>query len=186
MKRNRLYDLTDDIKIIQHPEYEDMEVFLYRIMALEDIPKHNVKKGDFGGWIEKISNLDGNAWVGNNAMVFEEAHVYDNALVSGNSMVYGNALIYDNSIITGGSIICENASVYGNADIFYSYVYGNVKVFENAKVHTDSHVFGNAKIYGHTKLVWGSCVGGNRLLNLNGTTFDRKDEKNIKKFKKYE
>ena len=38
---------------------------LRRIKALRDIPKQNVKAGDFGGYIERESNLDvsGDAWV---------------------------------------------------------------------------------------------------------------------------
>lgn len=32
---------------------------LFRIEATENLSKHNVKKGDLGGFVEKESNLDG-------------------------------------------------------------------------------------------------------------------------------
>ena len=44
----------------------------YRIRALRDIPRHNVKAGDVGGWIESEYNLsqDGDAWVRDGICVF--------------------------------------------------------------------------------------------------------------------
>ena len=47
-------------------------VRLFRIEAIVDIPSRGVKKSDKGGWVEKESNLSGNAWV------------YGDAEVSGN------------------------------------------------------------------------------------------------------
>ena len=44
-----------------------------------------IRKGELGGWIEKESNLSGNAWVSDNAWVSGDAWV------SGNAEVYGNA-----------------------------------------------------------------------------------------------
>ena len=44
-----------------------------------------IVKGEPGGWIEKESNLSGNAWVSGNAKVYGDAEV------SGNAKVYGDA-----------------------------------------------------------------------------------------------
>ena len=49
---------------------------LFQIEAVIDFK--SIKKGEKGGWIEKESNLSGNAWVSGNA------EVYGNAEVSGN------------------------------------------------------------------------------------------------------
>ena len=54
-------------------------VVLYRIECTEDIPDKNVKVGDKGGFIEKESNLCGDAWV------YGDAEVYGNAKVCGNA-----------------------------------------------------------------------------------------------------
>ncbi len=58
---------------------------LFRIKALVEFG--NVKKGEFGGYVEKEENLsqDGNAWVCGNAKVCGDAKVYGNAWVYGNT-----------------------------------------------------------------------------------------------------
>ena len=52
-----------------------------------------IAKGEPGGWIEKESNLSGNAWVSDNARVSGNAYVHGDARVSGNAEVYGNAWV---------------------------------------------------------------------------------------------
>ena len=46
-----------------------------------------IAKGELGGWIEKESNLSGNAWVFGNARVYGNAEVYDDAEVYGDAEV---------------------------------------------------------------------------------------------------
>jgi tetrahydrodipicolinate N-succinyltransferase len=98
---------------------------LFRIKALIDIGNDGVKAGDLGGYIEKEDNLShaGNAWVA------DDARVYDNAQVSGNAVVY------------------DNARVFGNAK-----VYSNARVFGNAKVYSNARVCGNAQVHGNARV----------------------------------
>ena len=70
-----------------------------------------IVKGELGGWIEKESNLSGNAWVSGNA------EVYGNAEVSGNAWVYGGAWVYGNAEVYGNAKVSGNAKVYGNAKV---------------------------------------------------------------------
>ena len=53
---------------------------LYRIEALKDFCE--IKKGDKGGFIESEDNLshEGNAWVYDDARVYDNSWVYDHAL----------------------------------------------------------------------------------------------------------
>lgn len=48
---------------------------LHRIRALIDIPEHDVKAGDLGGWLETEENLshNGAAWVTDSALVTDAA-----------------------------------------------------------------------------------------------------------------
>ncbi len=57
--------LKYEITGVQHPDKPN----LFRIRALNDIPKYKVTAGDLGGYIEKESNLsqEGNCWIGDNA-----------------------------------------------------------------------------------------------------------------------
>ena len=64
-----------------------------------------IGKGELGGWIEKESNLSGNAWVCGDALVCGDAKVCGYAKVCGDAKVYGDAKV------------CGDAKVYGNADV---------------------------------------------------------------------
>ena len=69
------YELTSETKTTNG-------VVLYRIKALKDFS--NVKKGDWGGLIAKVSNLsqDGDARVYDNARVYGDARVYVDARIN--------------------------------------------------------------------------------------------------------
>ena len=96
------YELTSNTKRIGN-------IILYQIKALRTF--NSVKAGDFGGYIEKESNLgqSGNAWVYDDAWVYGNAKVYGNAWVCGNAKVSGNAEIYESThIYTCGPIGSRN------------------------------------------------------------------------------
>ena len=105
---------------------------MFRIKALVNISKFDIKIGDLGGLIEKEENLshNGYAWISGNARVFGNAQVSGNARVSGDARVYGNAWIS------------------GDARVF-----GNAQVFGNARVYGDARVYGNAQVYGNALVV---------------------------------
>ena len=136
------YELTGETK----------EVYghvLHRIRALRDFG--DVHKGDLGGWIESERNLSqtGDAWVGGNAEVYDNAKVSDNAEVYGNARVSGNAWVYDDAKVYGNAKVYDNAKVSGNAEVFgNAEVYGDAWVGDNAEVYGDAWVYGNAKVYG--------------------------------------
>jgi len=58
------FEITEEFII------NDSGIKVYRIKALKDFS--DVKKGDFGGYVQKESNLSqfGNAWIFDNAKVF--------------------------------------------------------------------------------------------------------------------
>lgn len=65
---------------------------LYRIEATKDIERHNIKKGELGGFVEKETNLSGNAWVYGDAWVSGNAWVCGDAQVCGDVRVYGDQI----------------------------------------------------------------------------------------------
>ena len=75
------------------------EKTLHRIKALKDFG--NVKKGDFGGFVENESNLsqEGSCWIFDDAICCSNAIVYENAILCENAFVYGNVKIGGNSLI---------------------------------------------------------------------------------------
>src|SRR5574343_452783 len=62
------FKLTDETKVING-------VTFHQIEAIKDMPIHGVKAGDKGGWIEKESNISGNAKVFGNAQVSGNADI---------------------------------------------------------------------------------------------------------------
>ena len=63
-----------------------------------------IVKGELGGWIEKESNLSGDAWVSGNAKV------------SGDAEVSGNAWVYGDAEVSGNAKVCGNAKVKSSKD----------------------------------------------------------------------
>ncbi|MDR1514068.1 MAG: hypothetical protein LBS45_00100 [Synergistaceae bacterium] len=114
---------------------EKNEAGLYRIRALRDIPRHGVKAGDLGGFVESERNLsqEGDAWIGGKAVVCDNAKVYGNAEVHGEAVVCGNAEVHGNAEVCGNAWISGNTWVYGKA-----WVYGDARISGNAKVGSDS------------------------------------------------
>ncbi len=136
---------------------------LFRIEAIVNFKNGNneIKKGTKGGWVEKESNLSGNAWVSGdarvcgNAWVSGDAMVCGNATVSGNARVYGDAMVCGNAWVYGDAMVCGNAWVSGNA-----MVCGNATVSGNATVYGDARVYGDASLIAKLAYTKGRFVGG--------------------------
>jgi len=75
------------------------DIKLYRIELIIDCKWGNV--GNKGGFLEKESNLSGDAWVSGNARVSGNAQVSGNARVSGDARVYGNAQVSGDARVSG-------------------------------------------------------------------------------------
>ena len=141
------FKLTNETKVIVSG------VTLFRIELTIDCKWG--KKGDKGGWIEKESNISGNAWVYGNARGYGNARVYGNASVSGNAWVYGDARVFGNASVFGNARVYGNARFYGDARVYDdawvfgdAWVYGDASVYGNARVYGDAWVYGNARVYG--------------------------------------
>ena len=92
---------------------------LYRIRALRDLPRHGVKAGDLGGYVEGTHNLSGDAWVADHAWVSGNAQVAGRALVAGNARVYGDADVsrHDHVLtISSASSEGSHATLFRTAD----------------------------------------------------------------------
>ncbi|MBS9022898.1 hypothetical protein KEQ40_19695, partial [Escherichia coli] len=95
-------------------------VTLYRIRALRDIPWHDVKAGDCGGWVAGEHNLsqDGDAWITDNAVVCGRAYVSGRAVIHGNAHVFGEAHVFGSAAIYGHARVSGCTAVFGHAHVF--------------------------------------------------------------------
>ena len=137
------YELTDETQINIY------DATLHRIRALRDIPRHGVREGDLGGWIESENNLsqDGDAWVAENAQVFGDAQVYGEALAFGRAKIYGQAQVFEYALVY------ESAHVFGHSKVF-----GHARVFEYSWVSGTSCAYGDVLVYGNAWLYGTACV----------------------------
>ena len=165
MKNNKYRLIPEDCKINYGRK-------LYRIEALKDFGV--VKAGELGGYIESENNLsfDGEAWICENAEVFDDARICNNALINGNARIYGNAIVSNkatvggNALIYGNALICDEVCVYDKA-----YVYGNVLVCNNAIIRGNAVVSGNARIEGNALICENARVYGNVMIRGNATIY---------------
>ncbi|MBR6097334.1 hypothetical protein IKP94_01110 [Candidatus Saccharibacteria bacterium] len=117
------YDLDRGDRLIKNGKK------LYRVIALKDIPRHGIKAGDKGGYIQFKKNLSqyGSAWVD------ERAIVMGNARVEGRALVYGDVVLTDNAIVKGDAKIGGNTAISGDTVIF-----GKVSIDNTVCVWKDS------------------------------------------------
>lgn len=92
---NKKYVLTENM----HPEHPTTK----QIMAIRDIPSMNIKKGNFGGFVETEYNLaqTDNSWIGTGVVVKDQVRVLYDTYVCGVLVLNGNAFI--------GSPLCPPA-----------------------------------------------------------------------------
>lgn len=160
---NQKYEITD----IAHGEYP----FLHRIRALRDIGD-KVKTGDLGGFVECETNLSfepgDDAWIFDDAIACEDAHVDKGSRLFGDVVVYGNALISQGSSLSGharaedcayirGAELCGYARASGNSMILDSPDTGKAPILsENCVIYGtvlgDVHIEGDVVVLGNEKI----------------------------------
>lgn len=108
---------SNKIRHIKAGSWMTTTVPVRQIEALVDIPKHNIKKGDLGGWIESEENLfqEGDCWI-------ESGVVYGTSVVSGDAYIFKsvveNSLVSDDVYIEEG--IIRSSTIRGKSIIHYS------------------------------------------------------------------
>ena len=142
------YELTNETKTLTD------STVLYRIRALLDIPRHGVKAGDLGGWVEKENNLSqfGDAWVSGDAWVYGNACVSGYAWVSNNAKISGKAWVSNNAKISGDVWVSGNAEVSGNANISgNAWVDGDAKVSSNSDYMVVKNTWSSGRWFTYTR-----------------------------------
>ena len=107
-----------------------------------------------------------NAQVYGNAIIADDASVYDNACVYGTAQVANKARVSDNAEVYGNAYIHGNASIFGDA-----HVYGESCVYDSAKVHGKSEVYGIACVESNMTIADGNIDSNDKIvyLEIDGT-----------------
>lgn len=177
MTKDKKYKLIRAGKMSVHQRDWKARRF-YQLVALRDIPLHNVKAGDLGGYVtdDQILSQEGNCWIGEEAQVIDEVRVFGDAYIGGKSLVYNffgydlfikdNAILRENAVVwiyrdtstlthglTSEVIIGGSAEIYGNANLV------NVKEVSGfAKIHGDAHLGNNTVVTGTVDISGGTRI----------------------------
>lgn len=105
------YEITE----YQHPVYPDC----FRIRAKIDIPLHNVKAGDLGGYVMGPYNLsdEGSSWIADDAVVKDEARVADDGLVRDRAVMCDYAGCFHRGVVAGNAVLKEEVWITGDAKV---------------------------------------------------------------------
>lgn len=146
-------------------------VKMHRIRALQSFRNGEIKKGDFGGFIESEKNLaiTGDSWVFESALVYGNAVVKENAAikghavvrghasVSGNAIVRDHAIVSDYAVVTNNAYVCDNVQILGRGQVCKkANVTGNTRILDSGTVSGQATVSGRARILGG--LITGKAV----------------------------
>lgn len=114
---------------------------LYRIRALYDFS--DVKKGEWGGYVQSEDNLshEGYCWV------YDDAKVYNNAIIHDDARIFDYACVHDNAMIYNNVMINDHATVSYYSSVFDDIIIQNKSIVtDGAVLHGDVMVTGNAEI----------------------------------------
>lgn len=151
----RKYEFTD----IQHRYFKDA----YRIRALVDLPKHNVRAGDIGGFITGEHNLSqhGESWVGDDALVIKNGLVTDDAYAGDYTRLTGRALLMDDACAVDHATMCGETRACGYAQLSgTSLVCDNAQFFDHVRVSDDATVEGNVTMHGNSQVYADARMSG--------------------------
>lgn len=135
------YVVTKEMKVMS------CGTWVYRIQAFRDIPEHNVRAGQFGGFIEKEENLphdeDDASWVAGEAVVMND------------STLSGEVLLLNYAIVEGDCALSGDIMVSGRSRLTDCRLEGeNIQIAKYAKLEevqlkgTNIHITGHANCYG--------------------------------------
>lgn len=154
------YELTDETK-------NWGMIVLHRIKALKNFA--DVKAGDLGGWVQGEHNLsqEGESWIYDEAVAYQNSVVMDNAKLKDKSLVCGAVKIRDKAIIKDFAKILDVAEVYGSAKVANravivdsAKVFGNAQVIDEALIYEEAVICENAIVGGYANVYGKAQISG--------------------------
>ena len=188
MSERRKYEITNESRTVHLLDGRKITVF--RIRALRDIPRHGVKAGELGGWVEGTHNLSqyddcwidqyarvvggatviGNALIAGRSQVYDKAQVRGNAKVTGQACVFGKAVVAGNASVLSCAVIRDQAMVMGKATVdSYAEIAGEARVAGYAVVTDNARVTGKARLLGNAHVMDDAWVYGSAVIGENAS-----------------
>lgn len=118
-------------------EQEYQQTTFRQIRALVDIPLHNVKAGELGGWIEEELNLshEGACWVEPESFVLRSARVSGDAGIRGKSIIDFRSRVTENAVVSN-SVVHGINLISGGCVISDSDIRGQCTIQSNSRIES--------------------------------------------------
>lgn len=165
---NQKYEITE----IAHEKYP----FLHRIRALRDVGSA-VKAGDLGGFVESEDNLSfgrgDDAWIFDDAIACNDAHVDKGSYLRGNAIACGQAYVSRGTLLAGharaeddayirGAILTDHARASGFAVIVHNQDTGGVPMLSGRSA-VYGRVSGDVRLTGSALVISGEEIQNDTL-----------------------
>lgn len=170
-KENRKYKLIR-VGELSNP-IQDMEPHrMFQLKALRDIPLHNVKKGDLGGFVYDASTLshEGACWVGGQAQAIYNVRISGNALIDEHAVVDGEdscpIFIKDDVHVTGhAQVLARKKSVKDMSSCIGFTLQDEIQISGYAFVRNLTLGADQAYIEDRTKVLEAEEISGNSIIS---------------------
>jgi UDP-3-O-[3-hydroxymyristoyl] glucosamine N-acyltransferase len=113
--------------------------------------------GEIGGFVAHTAFVDKTVYLGKHVQICGNAEARDFAQITGNAIIKDDARIYDSAKVFGNAIVFENAEVYETAS-----VWGNAQVFGQARVYGFAGLKDNVKVFGVARM-YEATYGGDAV-----------------------
>lgn len=169
LKEPDVYEITEQKKYKitdkAHPNYP----WLHRIQALVKV-NESVPSGKLGGYVESEANLsqEESCWIHDNAicceeaMVLQDAQIFDDACVRESALITGNATMFDASIAEG------NCCVKSGEVKEYARIAGKAVIGESILDGVSPLIQGRSNVYGTVRgmvIVKDMVLPGQEIVN---------------------
>ena len=102
----------------------------YRLIADEDIYQYNVKKGDVGGLVQSLDDIEAGSWIEYGARVYKGATVKGRSLIGNNVVIRAEAVV-DTARLSG------HIYTWGPTEINTSDITGDMIVTSSKILNSD-------------------------------------------------
>lgn len=154
---NNKYKFLSEEKRVTLPDKR--KIFVRRIQAIRNIEDKDgnivAKKGEKGGFVQSQNNLSvfGGAWVKDEAVICDEAVVYQDGLAAERALVFHYGSVSGHAKVLGDSCLFEKGVISGMAQMKgKSKLHGHAKVYGSAVLDGEADVAAFYEICGDQKI----------------------------------
>lgn len=160
------YELVFNDSRTIHDPLVQQNVTVYRIRALRPVGTR-VCKGDLGGYVQSLDNLsqDGESWLADEACAIGLSRIWGHAWVGENALLRDQAWAFENACATGHCDLGGAARIFGQSRVYgHTVISGQAMISGHAVIRDHAHIIGGCWISGAAKVGGDLWFAGNQIL----------------------